>query len=292
MITEWPALAKWTPAYLLERCGAKQGRIFITSKAPRARGAYSSEEWSLQRFLDWIQAPGYADGPEFLYLGGDNLEAGFAELLPDIQPLPFGTREVDGTAVISEHSLASVGLWIGQTGQVSSCHFDCAQNFMSVIRGQKLFRLAPPSSFVKMYGHSHASCHGQDQDGEMYRFSQVDVTNPDLKQFPHFRHVQMTEVFLQAGETLFVPIGWWHHVTSTCTEPDGVHVAVNIFFNAPEQLWQRADLRPLDGFRTVYDRPTGAKQEVQTVPSTVLEPVPPVRTTDVHAPVCVPDPGQ
>ena len=35
-----------------------------------------------------------------------------------------------------------------------------------------------------------------------------------LKQYPLARDAEMFEVELNAGDALFVPIGWWHQVTS------------------------------------------------------------------------------
>jgi ribosomal protein L16 Arg81 hydroxylase len=45
-------------------------------------------------------------------------------------------------------------------------------------------------------------------------FSPIDVDKPDLARFPLFADVTMLEVVVEAGETVFLPLGWWHQVTS------------------------------------------------------------------------------
>jgi ribosomal protein L16 Arg81 hydroxylase len=41
-----------------------------------------------------------------------------------------------------------------------------------------------------------------------------DVTDPalDLTEFPRIGAVTFHEIVLEAGECLFIPIGWWHQV--------------------------------------------------------------------------------
>ena len=47
-----------------------------------------------------------------------------------------------------------------------------------------------------------------------------------------------------------LPLGWWHHVRSS----GGINIAVNIFFNATDEYWQRKEYRAIQGFKTNYER--------------------------------------
>ena len=43
-----------------------------------------------------------------------------------------------------------------------------------------------------------------------YALEDYDVLNPDFKKFPALQGVQGEEVFLEHGDTLFMPTGYWH----------------------------------------------------------------------------------
>ncbi len=121
------------------------------------------------------------------YLAGDNMRDRLPQLQADVTPLPIG--ENDHSDFFPPKDLSSLGVWMGRNNQITSAHFDCVHNLMTVITGEKLFTLASPQHFLNMYPHTFKTCGGKDQDGEIYRYSQVNVLNPDLKAFPRFGKV-------------------------------------------------------------------------------------------------------
>ena len=61
-------------------------------------------------------------------------------------------------------------------------------------------------------------------------FSKIqDPENPDFEKFPLFRGVPSQRVVLTAGQALYLPAGWFHHVTSR----GGLHMAINYWFHPP-----------------------------------------------------------
>ena len=59
---------------------------------------------------------------------------------------------------------------------------------------------------------------------------------------------------LAAGDALFIPIGWWHHVVSHADDDvpgGGPCVALNAFWNAPREDWDRRV--HLKSFRSQYE---------------------------------------
>ena len=64
--------------------------------------------------------------------------------------------------------------------------------------GRKRFRLIAPQHWQHLYNNVGV-------------FSDVDCETPDLARHPKFRHVSVADATLEPGETLFMPVGWWHH---------------------------------------------------------------------------------
>ena len=91
-------------------------------------------------------------------------------------------------------------------------------------------------------------------------FSRVDTSMPLSslrKEFPLFcskqTQDQRREVWLEAGQMLYLPAGWFHEVTSDDGEDGGIerggggggkgHLAFNYWFHPPDQLHEGADHR-------------------------------------------------
>ncbi|KAM9911879.1 hypothetical protein OXX69_003098 [Metschnikowia pulcherrima] len=71
-----------------------------------------------------------------------------------------------------------------------------------------------------------------------------EVTDPEAKksleefadrEFPGFRDLNKLEVWLEPGEMLYVPTGWFHEVTSYSSGEDSAHIALNWWFMPPSQ---------------------------------------------------------
>jgi ribosomal protein L16 Arg81 hydroxylase len=69
------------------------------------------------------------------------------------------------------------------------------------IHGRKRWRFISPLETPRLY-----NTHGV--------FSPIDVDQPDLVRYPAFREVKMLEVVAEPGDTVFLPLGWWHQVAS------------------------------------------------------------------------------
>lgn len=102
--------------------------------------------------------------------------------------------------------LTSNLLLIGMEGNVTPCHYDEQENFFAQVEGYKRVILFPPNHFPKMYPYPVYHPHD--------RQSQVDFENPDLEQFPDFRHCRGLEAVLKPGDVLYLPMYWWHHFES------------------------------------------------------------------------------
>jgi hypoxia-inducible factor 1-alpha inhibitor (HIF hydroxylase) len=97
-------------------------------------------------------------------------------------------------------------LWVGMEGVYTPTHYDEAHNFFGQVQGRKKFILFPPSQFPNLYVFPYH--HPAD------RQSQVDIDYPDYTKFPLFREAQGLEGVVEAGDVLYLPPYWFHHVIS------------------------------------------------------------------------------
>ncbi|KAJ7283646.1 cupin-like domain-containing protein [Mycena rebaudengoi] len=115
----------------------------------------------------------------------------------------------------------AVNLWIGSSSSETSIHSDPYENIYTVVRGAKHFTLLPPTEGwrlqERMYPHATwtrkapnaALTLSPSTDLPAIRWSSV--TDPHLPGGlpPGSLPIHIT---IHAGETLYLPAGWWHHV--------------------------------------------------------------------------------
>lgn len=91
-------------------------------------------------------------------------------------------------------------LWLGASGTSVETHFDLSHNLFFLAAGQKTFRLLPPSAHHRL--RLHPSWHGS------HLAAQVRPTDAEFGALGGY------EVTLRAGDVLYLPPGWFHHVRS------------------------------------------------------------------------------
>lgn len=99
-------------------------------------------------------------------------------------------------------------LWVGGAVRTQT-HQDPQHNLACVIAGRRRFLLFPPEQVANLYI-------GPIDKAFPPPLSLVDPTAPDFERFPKFRlALQVARVaHLEAGDAIFMPKHWWHHVTS------------------------------------------------------------------------------
>jgi len=94
-------------------------------------------------------------------------------------------------------------VWLGPEGTVTPLHCDYDDNLFAQVWGQKRFLLYPPHHAEFLYVHeANPALYG----------SPFDPQAPDYAAFPLAMQAWPLECVLQAGEMLFLPAGWFHHV--------------------------------------------------------------------------------
>ena len=191
---DWPAMRRWSPADLKQRFGHLDVEIqaerstdprFEENKLAHRRVARLAE------FVDQV----LAGGPTNDYYMTANNEAlrrpEFAPLLADIGRLPL----VCDPAQLAAHS----SFWFGPAGTVTPLHHDTLMLFHTQVVGRKRWRFISPLQIAHLYNYNNV-------------FSPIDLDRPDLHRYPDFAKAQVLEVIVEPGETVFLPLGWWHQV--------------------------------------------------------------------------------
>ena len=231
--------------YPLERPAVLKGYV---SGWPAVQAAHKSPENAVQYLaardkhnpISVMYGPQNIDG-KFFY--SDDLQGlnftkkpnGLTATLSDIQASPDAAIYVQSEPIpeilndfVKENSLGIIHpsivprIWIGNRITVQT-HFDLSDNIACVVAGRRRFTLFPPSQTKNMYiGPFEKTLAGPP-------ISMVRLDNIDENKFPNFsralEHAMSAE--LEAGDALYIPYFWWHHVESL----DPFNILVNYWWN-------------------------------------------------------------
>jgi len=179
---------------------------------------------------------GQPDAPA-IYLASIDVHDFFTGL-HEANHVPLGTRDC----------LASI--WIG-TRTVIAAHNDVPHNLACVAVGRRRFTLFPREAFRDLYlGPIDNTPAGR-------AVSMVDFHRPDFARHPRFAdalaHAQVAE--LDAGDALYIPALWWHHVEGLAP----FNVLVNYWWReTPKWLGQPHDALN-HALMTIRDLPADEK---------------------------------
>ncbi|BAP29624.1 jmjC domain protein [Chryseobacterium sp. StRB126] len=189
MAKKWPAYQKWTMEYMKEVVGDVEVPLYDSSKAdPSAPINASAAQMKFGDYIDLIQREPtdlriflfdpikYA--PKLLedYISPKELMGGFLDKYPN--------------------------MFFGGKGSVTFLHFDIdmAHIFHTHFNGRKHILLFDYKWKERLYQIPYAT----------YALEDYDIENPDFTKFPALDGVEGIECFLEHGDTLFMPTGWWH----------------------------------------------------------------------------------
>ncbi|MCJ1371794.1 hypothetical protein MMC20_003013 [Loxospora ochrophaea] len=220
-LTNWPALhdRPWkSPTYLNKR--TLGGRRLVPIELGRS---YTDDNWgqTIMSFADFIDKHFVKE--KVGYLAQHDLFSQIPSLRNDIvipdycytsppPPLP-GTPLAKKDVPVLEEPLLNA--WFGPKGTISPLHTDPYHNMLCQVVGKKYVRLYSPTESEKLYPR------GIEEGGiDMSNTSQVDIDmvlkDPAYSplEFPLVTKASYVETVLHEGECLYIPVGWWHYVTS------------------------------------------------------------------------------
>ncbi len=189
MAKKWPAYQKWTMEYMKEVVGDVEVPLYDSSKAdPSAPINASAAKMKFGDYIDLIRREPtdlriflfdpIKFAPKLLkdYLSPKELMGGFLDKYPN--------------------------MFFGGKGSVTFLHFDIdmAHIFHTHFNGRKHVLLFDYKWRERLYQIPYAT----------YALEDYDIENPDFTKFPALDGVEGIECFLEHGDTLFMPTGWWH----------------------------------------------------------------------------------
>jgi hypothetical protein len=193
---DWPARTRWSPQDLKARFGQFEVEIqagrSADSKFEQNKSAHR-HRMRLDAFVDQVLAGGVTND---YYLTANNELLGlpgFAPLLADIGSLPEFCSPADLAHCAS--------VWFGPAGTTTPLHHDTFMLLHTQVVGRKRWRFISPLQTPRLYN-------------EHLVYSPIDLDNPDLVRYPAFKDVTVLEAVVEPGDTVFLPLGWWHQVTS------------------------------------------------------------------------------
>ena len=226
LVDDWPMVAA--------------GRRSADDAAQYLRGFYSGEPLtSFQGTPEYSGRIGYNE--ELTGFSFDRASATLDEVLTTVFDDSVSTRYVGSTLLDRwfpgfrdendlqlENQDLLVSIWLGSRAKVSA-HFDVADNIACCVAGRRRFTLFPPDQLDNLYvGPWDRTPAGQP-------ISLVNVDDPDLEKYPNFRTAldAAFTVELEAGDALYIPSMWWHHVAGL----DDFNVLVNYWWrNTPRYM--------------------------------------------------------
>jgi hypothetical protein len=189
MARQWPAYQKWTLDYMRSVVGEQIVPLYDSSKADPSKPINASAaEMKFADYVDLIKnkptdlriflfdpikhAPKLLDD----YIPPKNLMGGFLDSYPN--------------------------MFFGGKGSVTFLHYDIdlAHIFHTHFNGRKHVILFENKWKERLYKIPFAT----------YALEDYDVEKPDFDKFPGLRGVSGCEAYLEHGDTLFMPTGYWH----------------------------------------------------------------------------------
>ncbi|MEO0615678.1 MAG: cupin-like domain-containing protein [Pseudomonadota bacterium] len=186
LASTWPALARWQPEALGARYGDNRVRVYDASFGTPGKGYMGAvDEMTFGHFLNDVLREG-RDLRMFLY----NIGRQIPELLDDISFPDLGLK----------FSRRFVFTFIGCQGSTTPLHYDIDMGHVlhTVVSGRRRVRLFAPDDAVALYQHPFTVR------------SYVDLDAPSLDTHPALACARGWECVVEAGQTLFMPAGFWH----------------------------------------------------------------------------------
>ncbi|XP_001842137.2 bifunctional peptidase and (3S)-lysyl hydroxylase JMJD7 [Culex quinquefasciatus] len=228
---DWPAVEKWNSKYFRETLADKEVTVAITPNGyADGLARHDGQDYfvlpletqmTMGEFLDSLDRK---EPENILYIQrqNSNLTEDFQELWQDVL-----TERLSFAAEAFNKEPDAINFWMGDDRAVTSMHKDPYENIYCVISGYKDFVLIPPVDVHNVPRKRYPmGIYMQEDDGKMViepildeighprliEWVSVDPLAPDLDRFPQYSRATAYEIRVNAGDILYLPALWYHHV--------------------------------------------------------------------------------
>jgi len=192
----WQA-ANWTPETLLQTVGEAEVEVQFGRESNPRFELDSVKHKKQMPFSDYHKLVMETASSNDFYMTANNAAKNAQAMAPLYQDMG---NFADGYFDESLHSSRSF-IWFGPKGNYTPLHHDETNNMFLQIYGRKKYYMIPPLQTPYLYNDTAV-------------FSPLDFRDPDFNRYPLAANVTPIEVMLEPGDTLFIPVGWWHQVQS------------------------------------------------------------------------------
>lgn len=201
IMSEWPALNSWKPEYFQKKYGDIMVEIEFTSQPIKTdnklfkyfekRLKNNQKLLPLGDYVDMV-VNGASGNDYYMTANNHNLEK--EEMKPLLEEIVVFPEYLDKNKIDKK-----IFLFFGPPGTTTPLHYDPFNSLFSQVYGRKQLKLISPNQTPFLYN-------------QIGNFSDVDCENPSFDKHPLFKNVTVMDIIVEPGETLFIPVGWWHEV--------------------------------------------------------------------------------
>ncbi|XP_077258003.1 bifunctional peptidase and (3S)-lysyl hydroxylase JMJD7-like [Temnothorax americanus] len=240
-IKHWPAVGKWSIPYFRKVIGDEKVSVAVTpngyADAIAERDDDAKEFFvmpedrllTISAFLDTLENT-KVNSVFYIQQQNSNFMHSFRKLWPDAE------TEISWASEAFGRQPDAVNFWMGDERAVTSMHKDPYENIYCVVSGEKNFILHPPTDLPWIPYRNYPSAvykecepgkwiieaivNGTPNSEEITNLAStpwicVDPLNPNYEKFPEYRNTHSLKVTLRAGDVLYLPSLWFHHVTQS-----------------------------------------------------------------------------
>lgn len=189
-IEGWPAYSKWNLEYMKQVAGHKTVPLYDNRPVDHKDGF--NEPHAKMQMADYIDLLKTEPTKYRIFLW--NVLKEVPELQHDFTFPDFGLRLMKGLPM----------LFFGGENSSTFMHYDIdlANIFHFHFEGKKEIILFPQSENRYLYKVPHA----------LITHESIDFSNPDLNKWPALKNAKGYKTYLQHGEVLYMPEGYWHYM--------------------------------------------------------------------------------